>query len=317
MLTKAATLVPSNLLESLRSSERPPVFFLGSGFGKESHPALRTAGELAERARAALDIKENGESLAEVLQYFKNSRGGAHTKLVEWLKGELLYGNSQPGGAHYLLLHLPVREYITTNYDTLLLDASKKVDNRTLLPVSDPGTFAGTKHPATVALLAQMHGSFHNETAIVACTDDFIDLLRADLWRELIEETLRGRTVVFLGYSLRDFTTWTSYVSVLLRHYKSMPPHVLVSPASGPHLHVYWQKYHVQYVALTAGHFLVGLHDALGLLDSSEDIAIAAAAVALRKPLAEAKQIVVDEQKAHRYKDLTLAALRLVEEASI
>ena len=316
MLTKAARLIPQNLLASLRSGS-PPVVFLGSGFGNESHPPLHTGGELAERARAVLKISANGETLAEVLQYYKNANGGSHAKLVAWLKSERLYGESVPGGAHHLLLQLPVREFITTNYDTLLLDASKKVEGTTLLSVTDPESFDRSKHPRTSALLAQMHGSFHNERAIVASTDDFIELLQQDQWRQLVESTLHLRTVVFVGYSLRDFSSWTSYMSVLIRYYKSMPPHVLVSPATGMHLQTYWQKYNVQYVPLSAGHFLLGIHDALGTLSTKEDIALAAAAVALAKTLPDAKALVTDIQKSHRYQDITLAALRAIEQADI
>src|SRR5438874_402100 len=148
MLTNAARFVPPNIVESLRNVSDRPVFFLGSGFGKECCPPLKTGSEIAASVRQLLDISDNGEGLAEVLQYLQNARGRSKTKVVEWLKAELAYGSTRPGGAHHLLLRLPSREYVTTNYDTALLDASKRIDQLTLVPIGDPGSFDPAKHPS-------------------------------------------------------------------------------------------------------------------------------------------------------------------------
>lgn len=319
MITNAANLIPEAVLEALTGSQ-PPVIFLGSGFGKEAVPALPTGDELAVATRNMLKISPGGEGLTEVLQYFKNASGHSHPKIVSWLKQQLRYGSTvpaRPGGAHHLLLRLPVREFVTTNYDVLLYDAAKRIPDRTLLPIPEPDSFAAEGHPHEVALLAHIHGSFLNTDSIVATTDDFIELLEKQTWLPFIERLFRTRTVIFVGYSLRDFTTWHSYLSVLIRDYKHMPSHVLVSPQTGTHLTTYWSRYRIQYIPLTAGHFLIGAHDRLGTLTTNEDIATAAAAICRGKNMPDAEAEVAAEQLAFKYKDKTAAALRMIEEAGV
>jgi SIR2-like domain len=315
MLTKWGKLIPPTLLDTLRDSNRLPVFFIGSGFGQEAVPPLKTATGLADAAFAQLGINSNGEGLAEILQYLKNSFGNSHARLVDWLKQQLLYGKAKPGGAHHLALRLATRTYVTTNYDTLLLDAAKHVPDKAVVPISDAASLNEQNHPPNTVMIAHIHGSFLNAKSIVACTDGFIEYLRKDEWRTTIEEFMHRRTIVFLGYSLRDFTTWWSYISALLRYYDDMPPHVLVSPSTGSHLASYWEKYHVQYVPLTAARFLIGVHDALGTL--RDDVAIAGAAACLQLPMSAVDPELAKLRLQYRYTDKSLAALRVIEEASV
>src|SRR5215471_9451928 len=112
-------LIPKSLVACFEE-DNPPVIFIGSGLGKEAIPPLRTSTELIADLRKELEVGDSGETLAELLQYLKNRESGTTRGVVSWLRQKLGHGQSAPGGAHYLLLSLPLNEILTTNYDLLL-----------------------------------------------------------------------------------------------------------------------------------------------------------------------------------------------------
>lgn len=278
--------VPPFLLDAMKSTSQPPVFFIGSGFGKEAVEPLKTGGELVEAVRAELGIPYAGEGLAEMLQYLLNHYIGSRGLLLEWLKKELADGVAVPGGAHFLLLRLPVTEFLTTNYDSLL-EAAALSEKIPLTPIYDPLSWPAGAIPAQKHL-GHIHGAFSHTATVVATTDDYIDrYTRGDAWQDILARYLRERMVVFVGYSLRDFTTWTSYISMRLRWARSAPPHVLVSP-DGEHVARYWQAYGIKHVPMTAGKFLMALHILLGTLPDDAGLAVAAYAACHGRSMDEA-----------------------------
>jgi hypothetical protein len=72
--------VPQNLVDSFDELE-PPVIFLGSGFGQEAVPPLKTTEQLAEELRKQLGLKNEGEDLAELLQYRQKHIGLAAERI--------------------------------------------------------------------------------------------------------------------------------------------------------------------------------------------------------------------------------------------
>jgi len=140
--------IPDEILASFQSSD-PPIIFIGSGFAKEAIPPLRTGGELASLLRTELGLDDSGESLAELLQYLQNHLAGSKKRVTDWLKEKLLYGISEPGGAYRLLLELPSNVFLTTNYDLLLMDASRQINYR-LIPIDDPLSFNTSLHDIKV-----------------------------------------------------------------------------------------------------------------------------------------------------------------------
>ena len=103
--------IPTDLIDSFKGEE-PPIIFLGSGFSKEAIPPLDTGSELSEKLRKELQIEDHGESLADLFQFMQNLHVGSKKKIIEWLKKNLLYGKSQPGGAYRLLLELPSKIFL-------------------------------------------------------------------------------------------------------------------------------------------------------------------------------------------------------------
>jgi hypothetical protein len=315
MIDQWSTLIPDDLVRAFTES-RFPVIFIGSGFGKEAIPALKTGGELEVKLRTDLGVADTGEGLAELLQYLQNKSVGAKREVVSWLKRQLLHGVSEPGGAHRLLLKLPCREFLTTNYDSLFMKASRQIPGYTLTAIDDAGTYESYLAEAKTdeAVLARLHGAFESEDRMVATTDDYINnYATSNKWRDIVQGLLRSRILVFIGYSLRDITTWTSYITILSRWKGNMPPHVMVAPSSSSHIGKFWAQYGVQYVPLKAHQFLIGLHDRLNTLESDKDIAVAAAASCLGKTCETSIEDIKELQRASGYPNLLIAALKIVE----
>ncbi len=307
--------IPEDIIESFREPE-PPVIFVGSGFGKEAIPPLKTGGELATELRKELDLLNNEDNLSELLQYLKNSRARTNRSVTEWLKKHLDHGNSEPGGAHRLLLELRCKIFLTTNYDSLLVDASRQMGYK-LIPIDDPSSFESNyediKTKPKTGLLGRLHGSFEFQENIVATTDDYIDRFLGDKrWQELLENTFRNKRVVFIGYSLKDFTTWTSFISVFTKWKNATYPHVLVSPNKSSHIRDFWNQYRIRYIPLKASQFLITLHDQLGYLEKNKDVAIAAVAAYTGKTYDESLIEVEVQKKLHGYPTLELTALKML-----
>jgi hypothetical protein len=171
--------------------------------------------------------------------------------MIAWLKKHLSYEESKPGGAYRLLLELPTNEFLTTNYDPLLVNAATQI-GYSLVVTDHPGSFrtsaAHHRKKKKTAILGRLHGGFGStEEYIVATTNDYIENYteRGRGWRDLLEEYIRDRRMIFLGYSIRDFTTWMSFVSVLHKSKLGMHTHFLVSPVNSQHYSNFWNHYNI------------------------------------------------------------------------
>jgi hypothetical protein len=271
-------LIPKSLVDCFRTNE-PPVVFVGAGLGNEAVPPLPTADALCASLRAKLLVENHGEGLSELLQYLKNQEAGSTREVVAWLKKALNYETAEPGGAHHLLAELPIREILTTNYDLLLDDAARACGKALANANSsnDYRTIIAQRRQRTI-VVGRLHGAFEHEASIVATTDDYLTAYDTHDWAELFSEFVRSRRLLFLGYSLRDFNIWTTFITALMRAKKDTLPHVMVTPSNSKHLKTFWSKYNIQLVPLRAHEFLIALHDSLGLLEKSHRIAFAAAA---------------------------------------
>jgi hypothetical protein len=312
--------IPNEILASFQSSD-PPIIFIGSGFGKEAIPPLKTGGELAALLRTELGLDDSGESLAELLQYLQNHLAGSKKRVIDWLKEKLLYGKSEPGGAYRLLLELPTNVFLTTNYDLLMMDASRQINYR-LIQVDDPLSFVSTSNdiktmPRT-GLIGRLHGGFEAQEKIVATTDDYIKWYTSTgkRWRDLLEGMLRDKRIVFIGYSLRDFTTWTSFISVFAEWSNNMNPHALVSPTSSKHFGPFWDHYNMKYIPLKAYQFLIAVHDSLGNLEKNKELALAAVAACYKKSYEETLKFVEKTVEDNHYVSAHVALIRMIMDGS-
>jgi hypothetical protein len=295
------------------------VLFLGSGLGREAVPSLKTGNDLCEDLTRELGVLSTSTNLPELLQYLKNQEAGSDRPVRNWLETSLLHRGvktAEPGGAHFLTLALPSRRILTTNFD-LLLDRAASI----ALPASD--WFATSscetydrysrEAPRTAFVCGKIHGSFHpaEVTDIVATTDDYIDAYQSSPWREWLRQHIRTERIVFVGYSLRDFTTWTSYFSSILDFRRETWPHSLVAPSQCQHELKFWINYNIQYVPLKAHEFLIATHQLLGTLERDNNPVHAAAALWMVKP-EEARAPLKALQTRFGYPNLGLTIQRVI-----
>jgi len=248
----------------------------------------------------------------------KNHFSRSDEDLSDWLKRALLHGRARPTMTHRLLLELPTRELLTTNYDTLIQDAATSIPGFTLHVLDDPKTWPVTPPSPTgkEAYLGCLHGGF-GARWLVATTDDYIEHYRrvGKRWMKLLGELFGSRVVIFIGYSLRDFTTWTSYISARLRKGRAVHGHFMVAPNASDHVINYWQWYGVGYVALTAREFVIALHRKLGTFYRDPMTAAAVVGAASRIDLISAENAINEKMRDIDVDDFFLAAEYLVNEA--
>lgn len=308
--------VPDQLVQDI-SGGTPPVFFLGAGLGKEALPSLPSGYDLEQAARTSLGITGNNADLSQLLQYIRN-RETADRPVHQWLKKMLLHdgpNGAKPSGTHFLCASLNIREYITTNYDLVLEEAAKKAYGRDAwLAVSTKDEYQNAIRKRDFKRVCwHIHGSFHADHLqhIVATTADYFDIYKNDDLRVALKGICEAQSIVFLGYSLRDFTTWTVFLAALNGNRKTMPPHVLVSPSDVGHEQRFWSDYGIRYVPLKAFEFLIGLHCKLDSLKSEQDWSWVVSAVK-KVPIDAAAQMIQKQMAAGSYGKVQSAALSLI-----
>lgn len=309
-------IIPERLIEDF-SRGKPPVFFLGAGLGKEALPPLPSGYDLEREARAHLGIKGDNADLSQLLQYMRNRETGDR-QVHQWLKRMLLHEgttSAKPSGTHYLCAALPVREYLTTNYDLLIEEAASQAFGRSAwLAVSHKEEFdSAVRKQDWQRVCWHIHGSFHEAHLphIVATTADYFEIYKNDHLREGLKAICESQSVVFLGYSLRDFTTWTVFLAALNQSRKTMPPHVLVSPTDVGYEERFWSDYGIKYVPLKAFEFLIGLHGRLDLLKTEQHWSWVVSAIK-KMTVADADSMIRAAMSAGSYGKFQSAALSLI-----
>jgi len=308
--------IPDQLVNDLAGG-RPPVFFLGAGLGKEALPPLPSGYDLEQAARSKMAIPTSNADLSQLLQFLRN-REVSDRPVHQWLKEMLLHDGSapaKPSGTHHLCAALPVQQYITTNYDLLTEEAAVQTFGRAAwLPVSRKEAYDNALRKRDFQRVCwHIHGSFHEEHLqdIVATTADYFEIYRNDDLRDYLKAICESQSVVFLGYSLRDFTTWTVFLAALSQKRKTMPPHVLVSPSDVGHEERFWSDYGIRYVPLKAFEFVIGLHCRLDSLKAEREWSWVISAIK-KIPIELAAHELKSAMTAGSYANIQSAALSIV-----
>jgi hypothetical protein len=188
------------LEDALRAREC--VLFVGAGLSRGT--GLPDWSQLIDRLSADLHIRK-GERVEylDLAQWYRERFGAA--ALAEVIRAT--FGDPSCGAlptlAHYLLLSLPVRHIITTNYDDLLertLTALKRHPTRIVR--QQDVTRTGQGHGVCVV---KMHGDAATPEEVVLCRDDYDGFFeRRPAIALLLEGLLLNQTFFFVGYSLRD-----------------------------------------------------------------------------------------------------------------
>ena len=119
--------------------------------------------------------------------------------------------DGEPGSVHERLLHLPWADVFTTNWDTLLEKAARRVFNRTYDPVLRSADLATTVAPRIVKL----HGSFPSSRPFVITEEDYRTYpTRFAPLVNTVQQALMESIFLLVGFSGDDpnFLHWCGWV---------------------------------------------------------------------------------------------------------
>jgi hypothetical protein len=222
----------ARLIDQLRNGDCTP--FLGAG---ASHGTLPSGTQLSRQWADAYQYPfPDDDDLARVMQYVAiTTRDPIHVKRLLCRELEASAEArppdfTDPAEPHALLAQfLRVRVFLTTNYDDLLVQALRSVGRKPRVAVcpwheglpydrellqSGPGLDPQPDEP----LVYHLHGSLRTPESLVLTEDDYLEFLvnvamgRAEqdqdrmLVPAAILTALTTRPLLFIGYSLRDWT---------------------------------------------------------------------------------------------------------------
>jgi len=150
----------------------------------------------AERKRAA------GSELRDVAQRLEASKGRPY--MLERLPVLLRQGNAEPSEVHRRLLECPWSDVFTTNYDTLLEQASRLIVERKYDVVDRAISLTGSARPRIVKL----HGTFARggDEPLVTESDYLrFDTQRRHVFNTLLQALLENEALVLVGYAAKDW----------------------------------------------------------------------------------------------------------------
>jgi hypothetical protein len=189
------------LLRALR--EGRCVLFIGAGISTGA--GLPGWKKLVERLAGELGIPPNHRDdldyYLDLAQWYVDTRGTA--ELAALLAGLFGGAQSRPTLAQYLLMSLPVRLVLTTNFDDLL-ERTLAALRRHPVTVVDQKDVVRTGQADSVCVV-KLHGDAMQKRGIGLCRDDFDAFFRSrPALAVLLEGLLLNQTFLFAGYGLKD-----------------------------------------------------------------------------------------------------------------
>jgi hypothetical protein len=210
----AGVAIPAGLLDALCAGSC--VLFAGAGLSAGA--GLPAWNELVARLAGDLGITPAPHlDHLDLAQWYREQFG--QKRLAEVVRSTYGEGAGLPTLAHYLLLHLPLRHVITTNYDDLIERALHAL-KRHPVPVVRQQEVARTGASGSAVYVVKLHGDAAHPDDIVLSRDDYHEFFeRRPAMALLLEGLLLNQTFFFAGYSLRDlnFRQVFSRVARLLR----------------------------------------------------------------------------------------------------
>jgi hypothetical protein len=229
---------PPELEKALREGEC--VLFVGAGLS--SGAGLPSWDELIRRLAGDLGIAPQPRlDYLDLAQWYRDRFG--NRRLGEVVR-ETFAGAGLPTLAHYLLLALPVRHVITTNYDDLLERALGAL-KRHPVPVVRQEDVARTGQAGVYVV--KLHGDATHPEDVVLSRDDYHEFFeRRPAMALLLEGLLLNQTFFFVGYGLRDpnFRQVFSRIARMLREARR-PAFATTFEAGGdsaPYLRRQWAR---------------------------------------------------------------------------
>jgi hypothetical protein len=220
--------------------------FLGAG---ACHGSLKMAAELSRELAAEHEYPfEDNHDLAKVMRYVTVQNGDpiwVKERFVEkYFNGAESPDSTAPGEPHAALAKFPIPLYLTTNYDDFMVRALSSAGRKPRAlrcPWYPTASFSAADFdpPAgstavEAPIVYYLHGNSGEPESIVLTEDDYIQFLialaeernqeyvttRVTLIPPAVQEVLSRTSLLFIGYSLRDWNFQVLLHGIL----KELPP---------------------------------------------------------------------------------------------
>jgi hypothetical protein len=244
---------------------RECVLFVGAGLS--SAAGLPGWDALIRRLSDDLGIcRTDPHNYLDLAQWYRERFG--RDQLADVLRRTYATG-AKPTLAHYLLMSLPLRHVITTNYDDLLERALTALKRHPVKVI----------HQEEVALTGQnevfvvkLHGDLAHPDEIILTRDDYDEFFhRRPAMALLLEGLLLNQTFLFVGYGLRDpnFRQIHGRIVRMLREAQrpAFATTFEASGDSGPYLIEQWKKKQLRLLPIPGADLAAQGHAFMRFLD--------------------------------------------------
>ena len=188
------------LVEAMKNEEC--VLFVGAGLSQNAQmPSYKMLIEtLARDIGVTEELSSEVDTYLDIAQAYRNQGKSVQSVVAE------LFGSGAdhilPSLAHYLLMSLPIRIVITTNYDHLLEKTQEALRNYPLRivdheAISQTGYRDGN-------YIVKFHGDAEDGDVVLSRDDYDRFFTKRPEMASLLEGLLLNQTFFFVGYSLRD-----------------------------------------------------------------------------------------------------------------
>lgn len=241
----------------LMRSEKTPLSFVGAGASAELYPLWtglidRLADEAVKRGRADNATRDSWRLAAEKLpdQPVRGIKAALGDGIYANALRDIFRPRAGAGGNRYtalqgLLVSLPFRGHVTTNFDPGLIEARMRLRQDSLSTGFGTwkdadiveGWTTGDIFAAQPCPILFAHGYYERTDSVVLGTAEYRDIYKTGAFRRLFLKLFEQENLVFVGLSFND--DWIRFVAneVLTVRRSSDPRHIALIPM--PDGHVY------------------------------------------------------------------------------
>jgi NAD-dependent SIR2 family protein deacetylase len=222
--------LPQEIVDAAHS--RDLVVFAGAGISTEVPSVFPET--VYEMVREKIEVGDGSDDFPDVMQKFQEKY--SRQELVRLIKRKFDYINSFPQPRsearkfHRELATMPyLRDVITTNWDTYFEEESMAI------PFVTGEDVAFYDMPSRRVF--KIHGSMTNLASLIITQADYdrrLEELKTNVMGGFLRQFLATKTVVFVGYSLRDWNFQRLYEALRDDMKEYAPKAYLVSPFPNP-----------------------------------------------------------------------------------
>lgn len=195
--------IPDELIEYFGNEE--VILFVGAGFSSNAGlpgwvDLLHPLSSSLDYSLPSINAQIATEHLLTLAQYYENKFG--RNSLIRYLSNKLDTTTIYPSTNHYLLASLPAKYVFTTNYDNLL-EQTYRDTGQHYLSIINHVDFAFTKQQE-IKIIKLCGDLTHPESLVITKQDFniFYETHRGVI--DKLRNALETKTVLFIGYSLKD-----------------------------------------------------------------------------------------------------------------